>query len=298
MILFHPDPEPTAGDPPPEPKPDASAELAALKAELSETKEAAARAESAKQAIQTLFNPNASEESRQVALSQVMMEGGLSQGDVQSLMAEMAQEGVAPEMPEIPEPVAEGVTPPSEEQERIAALESQLQEMQTGRAEAAKAQSKRALESAVATAWENSPDAKQITDRLTSIQGEEVSKKTAAMLQKDILRETLEGLYNRKAQVGTFNPEWIPEEVGKAASATLEKAKVLGVSDQVGKAPGGMDEAVLLSEIASREIKPPAYDADKSGAENTEAAEVYTVQRLQQVAAQHAAKEVGGESKA
>jgi hypothetical protein len=159
--------------------------------------------------------------------------------------------------------------------------------------------SKDALARSVTQALDTSPDAQQLLADLKEKRGEDHSKKVAELLRKDVLRETLEHLYARKAQVGTFNPEWIAEEAAKAATATLEKAKALMVPDDIGKAPGGLDETVLLSEIAKKDLKPPVFDKEKSRADNAEAAETWTAQRLQKMAAEHAVKAAqGGESKA
>ena len=302
MILFHPDPEPTGGEPEPEQKPapaspEALAEMAKLQGQLLEEKQAREQAERLQGEVQTLFNPNATDEARQQALDSVLQGGGLSEADAAALIQELgtASDQVEPDF--MQEPGVEQ-NQPSPEAIKLAELEAKMAGIESERATAAKDSSKKALQTAVADIWDKSPDAKAIDERLRSIKGDDLADKTSASLRKDILREALENLYNRKAQVGTFNPDWIPEEVEKAAAVTLEKAKALGVTDQVGKAPGGLDETVLLSEIANRKIEPPKYDPKLDPAGNTEAAETYTVQRLQQMAAQHAAKEVGGESKA
>ena len=302
MILFHPDPEPTGGDPPAKPELSTSAaeQVGALKAQLEIEKTARVEAEAAVGQVRQLFNSGASEADRAQALQQVMLTGGLSEQDVQTLMQEYTTPppGAADDVPPDPNPVVPPAGAPTEDQQRLAALEQRFEDMSTQRTEATKAASKKMLQTAVSTAWAESPDAKQLTERLVKVKDEATATKIGDLLQKDILREALEGLYNRKAQVGSFNPDWIPEEVSKAAAATLEKAKVLGATENVGKAPGGLDETVLLTEIANREIKPPAFDPKLAPEDNAAAAENWTVKRLQQMAAKRATMAAGGESKA
>jgi hypothetical protein len=278
----------------------AAQEIGALKHQLAE----AQKANEAYQALQAntaaLFNPAIDDATRQAALSEVMKAGGISEQDVRTMMSEVLEEGG-----EATEKTEDKVTPdpskitPHPLEGKIAELEQSVQAMQEGSAKAQQEQSKEALKQAVDSALRSSPDAAQLLTRLKDTRGQEHAEKVAGLLRKDILRETLENLYSRKAQVGQFNAGWIPEEATKAAEATLEKAKSLMVTDSVGKAPGVMDESVMLSELAKKEIKPPVFDKDKKREENVAAADDWTVQRLQQMAAIHAAKAAaGGESKA
>jgi hypothetical protein len=281
----------------------AAQEIGALKHQLAEAQAANEAYQKLQANTATLFNPAVDDASRQAALSEVMKAGGISEQDVRTMMSEVLDEGGEP--PAKDQESQDQVTPdpskitPHPLEGKIAELEQSLQAMQEGTAKAQQEQSKEALKQAVDSALRSSPDAAQLLTRLKDTRGQEHAEKVAGLLRKDILRETLENLYSRKAQVGQFNAGWIPEEATKAAEATLEKAKSLMVTDSVGKAPGVMDESVMLSELAKKEIKPPVFDKDKKREENVAAADDWTVQRLQQMAAIHAAKAAaGGESKA
>jgi hypothetical protein len=277
----------------------AAEQIGALKAQLEQEQAARAAAEANVGAVQTLFNPGATDEVRQAALLEVMKTGGISEADAQAMFEDWTQEAPPAGQDDVPPAGAEGKeNKPDPQAQRIDQLEAQVMAMHQARSESAKADSKRALEAQVAKTWEKSPDALDITQRLTQARDEETANKIASALQKDILREAIENLYSRKAQVGKFNPDWIPDEVEKAATATLEKARILGVTEHVGKAPGALDEEVMLSEIASKEIQAPTFDADRTPSENAESADDFTVKRLQQIAAQHMARAAGGASKA
>jgi hypothetical protein len=305
-IYRHPDKEEGGGT---EGTADAAAaqEIGALKHQLSEAESKAAEYQNLKSQVSALFNPNASETERHAALAKVMVAGGVSENDVQSMVSEILGGEATGQTGESPPPPPAATQAQSEEKKeepnpleaKVEELTSRIDQLQETSAADKQAQSKEALQSAVSRALTTSADAVQLMDRLAGARGKEHAEKVAELLRKDVLRETLENLYARKAQVGKFDPAWISEEATKAANSTLEKAKALMVTDQVGKAPGVLDEAVLLSELAEKEIKPPVYDKDKSKADNTEAADNWTAQRLQQLAAIHAVKAAqGGESKA
>jgi len=305
MILYrHPDNEegggakdegPASGDAA------AAQEIGALKHQLEQAQGAAEKYQKLQGDVSVLFNPAAGDEARQAALSKVMQEGGISEDDVKSMMTDVLEpgEGTPEPEPQKPAPPPEGTPKPDPLAGKVAELEQTLQSMQETSTQHRQEQSKEALKTAVDSALRTSPDANQLLTRLEGSRGKEHAEKVAEILRKDVLRETLENLYARKAQVGQFNPGWIAEEATKAAEATLEKAKSLVVTDNVGKAPGVLDEAVMLSELAKQEIKPPVYDKDKPKADNVTAADDWTAKRLQQVAAQYAVRQAqGGESKA
>ena len=305
MILYrHPDNEEGGGKEPEEkPTVDAAAaqEIGALKHQLEQAQAAAERYQKLQGDVSVLFNPSAGDEARQAALSKVMQEGGISEEDVKAMMTEVLEpgEGTPEPKPENQPAPAAGEPKPDPLAGKVAELEQALQSMQETSTQHRQEQSKEALKAAVESALQTSPDANQLLTRLETSRGKEHAEKVAGILRKDVLRETLENLYARKVQVGQFNPGWIAEEAAKAAEATLEKAKSLVVSDNVGKAPGVLDEGVMLSKLAEQDLKPPTYDKDKSRADNTAAADDWTVQRLQQMAAQNAVRAAqGGESKA
>jgi hypothetical protein len=278
-------------------------EIGALKHQLEEARKSAAAYQKLQGDTSVLFNPSVSDAQRQEALQRVMVAGGVSEADVKSMMTDVmgGEEG-----DEGGDEGGEGDKNKEGEEGKPSPLEAELgklrQEIDALKETGVKdrqEQSKQALATAVDDALTRSPDAAQMLKDLQGKRGEEHAKKVAEFLRKDVLRETLENLYARKAQVGQFNPAWIGEEAAKAAKATLEKAKALMVTDSVGKAPGVLDEAVMLSELINKDIKPPEYDKEKSRAENVDAVDNWTVQRLQQMAAQHAANLAsGGESKA
>jgi hypothetical protein len=289
-IYRHPDKEEGGGT---EGTADAAAaqEIGALKHQLSEAESKAAEYQNLKSQVGALFNPNASETERHAALAKVMVAGGVSENDVQSMVSEILGGEATGQTGESPPPPPAATQAQSEEKKeepnpleaKVEELTSRIDQLQETSAADKQAQSKEALQSAVSQALTTSADAVQLMDRLAGARGKEHAEKVAELLRKDVLRETLENLYARKAQVGKFDPAWISEEATKAANS----------------APGVLDEAVLLSELAEKEISPPAYDKDKSKADNTEAADTWTAQRLQQLAAIHAVKAAqGGESKA
>jgi len=304
QILRHPDGEEGGG----KKEENAAAgaeEIGALKHQLEEAKKSQGDYQKLQTSVGALFNPGATEEQRQAALSNVMVAGGVSESDVQNMVADILG-GEGEETGEEVKPVEQNQNTEQQKQQvphpleaAVKDLTSQVQEMRGSAEKNQQAQSKEALQKSVDHALQTSPDANDIISRLTAARGKEHAEKVAGLLRKDVLRETLENLYARKAQVGQFNAAWIPEEAAKAATATLEKAKSLMVTDSVGKAPGVLDEAVMLSELANKEIKPPVHDKKLSKAEQVEAVDNWTVQRLQQMAAQHAVKAAqGGESKA
>lgn len=278
------------------PAPPSNEELNQLKEQLANAQQQLEQASGLRRQVATMFDPRAGEGDRAAALAQVMAAGGLHEQDVATILSDITDE--SPETP-VNEPQPNQQQQPDPSLDAINELRAQVEGLQKSAENHSKAESKRLLQRSIAEQFEQSPDTKDILSTIESVRGKEHADKVREFLRKDVMRETLESLYQRRQQVGSFDNAWIEQEAAKAAKVVLEKARAMGVSDGVGKAPTESDDMVLLSEIAKKDVKPPVFDKDKDrNAVHTDV-DNYTVQRLQQIAARAAANQAaGGDTKA
>lgn len=283
-----------------------NAELTALKEQLATATEKLGASGELKKNVAVLFDNAATEGERAEALQSVMVAGGIDSGDAIQLMTQIQSANVEENQAvEGDETKAKTENPGEEKKEstavvdqimgRLGELEKTQKAANEANAEAARGQAQVQLKSEVANSFQQDKEMKLYVERITLSKGEEAAKKVVAFLEKDVMRDTMERLYSRKAKVGFFDNRWISEEASKAVAATLEKARAFGATDLLGKTPSGVDDMAAYAELAQEKLEPPKYDRKKSTSElNAEVTE-WTRKRFEQLAARTALK---GPSKA
>ncbi len=276
-------------------------DVAALKAELVQAKGQAHQAAILQEHVGTLFNGSATEGQRAEALQAVMVAGGINSGDAIQLLSQMndAQQATGDEnvAVETPADTGEGQQLVDQIMGRINTLEQAAVNKRKTDAEDAQAMAQVQLNQAVEDSFTNDKAMTTYMETMTRARGEKHAIKVKGFLAQDVKRDTMERLYARKAKVGFFDKSWIAEESSKAVAATLDKARSLGVTDGIGKTPGGADEMAMYAELAEQKLEPPKYDPKKSMSDMNREVTEWTKKRFQQIAAR-AATTPGDASKA
>lgn len=150
------------------------------------------------------------------------------------------------------------------------------------------------LESAVKGALDGNKDLATVLERSREVNGAESDGARREYFLDEVRRQTAENLRRRKASGGTYRPEWLVEEAGKAATVVAERIRsVIGDPSQLGRAPetvAGADEFVRRDPP-----KKPQFQKGEGSPEVLEKARAYTEGTLLNLAQE---VEQGGESRA
>ena len=187
-------------------------ELAETAQNYEQLREYAERLEGFREATARLMNPETSADVKKQDARQILLD--MNYTDEESQMSE------AQPTPPTPQP------DPRTDQLNDQMLKMRAQMLQQN------------LENTLSSSIENDSDSKMLMDWLnTNRQPEEVSKARESITER-VRAQALENLRNRRNQAGSFDDNWVGEEVQRAASKVAkDMLTVIGDTSKIGRVP-------------------------------------------------------------